>query len=70
MTSPSVGNQSSTFIAKKLWPSKIALPKNFSPEHESVLASKDAKLFKEKFRKAFESRVFNTFQHIYSVSIL
>jgi hypothetical protein len=47
-----------TFIAKKLWPSKIALPKNFRPELERVLASKDAKLFTEKFRKAFESRVF------------
>ena len=37
MTSPSVGNQSLTFIAKKLWPSKIALPKIFRPERERVL---------------------------------
>ncbi len=61
MTSPSVGNQSPTFNGKKLWPSKIALPKNFRPELERVLASKDAKLFTGKLRKAFVSRIFEHF---------
>jgi hypothetical protein len=55
--SPSVGNELLTFNAKKLWRSKVALPKIFCPELERVLASKDAKLFTGKLRKSFGSRI-------------
>jgi hypothetical protein len=61
VTSPSNGNQLPAFNAKKLWPGKVTLPKNFRPELERVLASKDEKLLTGKLRKAFVSRIFEHF---------
>ena len=59
--SPSVGIQSSTFNAKKLWPCKVVLPTNFRPDLMRALASKDEKQFTGKLRKAFISRLFEYF---------